>query len=356
MQVLSATSAISPAIDRTKKFLFQNIRFGTFLKLCLVAVLTEGSGGSGNFHIPSRHHMHTFGVASLVPFVPPGGFRLTPAWFAFILAAIVLVIAIALVISYLITRLRFAYFHCLIHGTREIRPGWRLYDRQSWRFFLLNVAAGAAFLLLVLLLAVPFLFGFIRFFEATRANHDFDLAGFLAIFLPLIPVVLLVIVLAIALEIVLHDFMLPHYALENATAGEAWQAVCRRIAAEKGAFLLYGLLRIVLPLAACIAAFFVLLIPLFIFAAVGFAALLGLHSLIAGATGAVHPLLVGAVAVLAAAAAVLTFLLILAIGGPIGTWTRTYALLFYGGRYQPLGDILEPPAAPQAAEPPSLPA
>jgi hypothetical protein len=40
------------------------------------------------------------------------------------------------------------------------------------------------------------------------------------------------------------------------------------------------------------------------------------------------------------------------LGGPIATWTRNYALLFYGSRYQALSDILSPPSpdAPAAQE------
>jgi hypothetical protein len=35
--------------------------------------------------------------------------------------------------------------------------------------------------------------------------------------------------------------------------------------------------------------------------------------------------------------------LVLCIGGPIGIAVRNYALLFYGGRYEVLGDLLSPP-------------
>ena len=33
------------------------------------------------------------------------------------------------------TRLRFAYFHCLIHKTKEIRPGWEIYREPATRYF-----------------------------------------------------------------------------------------------------------------------------------------------------------------------------------------------------------------------------
>ena len=34
---------------------------------------------------------------------------------------------------------------------------------------------------------------------------------------------------------------------------------------------------------------------------------------------------------------------VICLGGPLSTAVRQYALLFYGGRYQKLGDILFPP-------------
>jgi hypothetical protein len=40
-----------------------------------------------------------------------------------------------------------------------------------------------------------------------------------------------------------------------------------------------------------------------------------------------------------------------AAGGTIGTFRRNYAMLFYGGRYPALGDILQPPAPPPPPSP-----
>jgi hypothetical protein len=39
------------------------------------------------------------------------------------------------------------------------------------------------------------------------------------------------------------------------------------------------------------------------------------------------------------------------LGGPIATWIRNYALLFYGGRYPALGEILSGPASAAPATP-----
>ena len=60
-------------------------------------------------------------------------------------AALLLVCVIAAAMYYLITRLRFAFFHCLVHNTKVIRPGWELYKEQASRFFWLNIASGRLF-------------------------------------------------------------------------------------------------------------------------------------------------------------------------------------------------------------------
>jgi hypothetical protein len=46
MFALSAADAISPAVQRTRMFLFRPFRWGTYLKLCLVALITEGIGAN----------------------------------------------------------------------------------------------------------------------------------------------------------------------------------------------------------------------------------------------------------------------------------------------------------------------
>ena len=74
-----------------------------------------------------------------------------------------------------------------------------------------------------------------------------NIAMLLGLILPLVPIILLLVVAGIALDIILRDFMLPHYALEDASAGEAWSSVWARITAEKGQFFAYALLRLILP-------------------------------------------------------------------------------------------------------------
>jgi hypothetical protein len=348
MQAYSAADLISPAIQRTRLFLFHPFRWSTFLKLCLVSVLTEGF--SGNFNVPSGGHSHASGstTSPSIPTIASPYFGLSPMEIALIAGIVIFSFGLCVAIFYLITRLRFALFHCLVYQTREIRPGWELYDAQSWRFFLLSVAVGFAFLVTILLVAAPFVLGFYRLVRGAHPGSPFNIAGFLSLLLPLIPIIILVVLAGIAIHVILHDLMLPHMALENASAGEAWHEVRMAIADEKGGFLLFTFFRVVLPMAATIAAAIAIAIPFFlVFATFGLSAY-GIGGLIANASGATAfflTLFVVAVTLIVIAVAIL---LGLCVGGPIGIATRYYALLFYGGRYTALGDLLSPPLPPAA--------
>src|ERR1039457_3613825 len=155
MSAISAANAVSLSIQRTRDFLFRPFSWGTFLKLGLVAIVTEGLGSS--FNSSSRSGSSSGNGPMLYHF--------TPEWVAAIMAAVALALILCIWVFYFIPRLRFAYFHCLIHNTKQIRPGWGLYRTQAMRFFGLNLIVGFFFLLLVALVAIPFVAGFWRLFH-----------------------------------------------------------------------------------------------------------------------------------------------------------------------------------------------
>jgi len=338
MHNISAVDSVSLAIRRTRDFLFRPFAWGTFLKLGLVAIITEGlgsnihgSGGDNGKNVPS---IHTPGL--------DWPFHFEPYKIAVALAAMALALVIVFFVVYLITRLRFAYFHCLAYNVREIRPGWEIYREQAGRFFWLNVGVGFGFLVVMIGIALPFIKGFVKLFHETHEGGQFDWGLLLSLILPLIPILTLFILAGVLSDLVLRDWMLPHYALEDATAGEAWSAVWRNVMAEKKQFFVYALLRVVLPFIASVCVFMVVAIPGLVLLGVIAALEYGLHSAFADATG-------GA----AAAGAMLqvffgliafgfTLLLSICLGGPLSTGVREYALVFYGGRYRLLGEILYP--------------
>ena len=347
MRAISAADAVSLAIQRTRDFLFRPFNWGTYLKLGLVAIVTEGSGGNFNFshNLKSSSHSGT-------PLTPGPGFvsppSLSPIAIAAIATAVMLVMVLAIFLSYLIIRLRFAYFNCLIHNTKEIRPGWWIYRAQALRFFWLNLVVGFCFFVVAILVAIPFAAGFMRLYRGTQQGNPLDIGLLLSLLLPLIPIVLLLVLAAILANLVLRDCMLPHIALDDASTGEAWFEVWTRIKAEKKQFFVYALLRIALPITAFVGLFMVLLIPWLMVAGSVAAIEFGIHSAFAGASGVsavVGMLLQFFFGVLAFGFALLAWI---CFGGPVSTGIREYALIFYGGRYQELGDALYPTPAPPA--------
>lgn len=340
MLPISAAEAVSPAINRTRQFLFAPpFQWGTFLKLCLVAAITEGIGTNFRSAFNNKSHAGNSIPNQVI-------FHFTPEMIAAIVFGSLLAIVIVIALAYLVTRLRFAYFYCLTTNTRAIRPGWNLYREQANRFFWMNIAVGICFLLMIGLMIIPFAPGFMRLFREMQAGGGPDYPLLMSLVLPLIPIMLLIILVAVLLDIVLRDWMLPHYALENATAGQAWAAVWERIRNEKGSFFVYTLLRLVLPVVAAMGIFLVLLIPMLVLLGSVAAVEWGIHAAFAstgglsGMVGVILEVFVGLVA--------LGFAIVIgiSIGGPISTAIREYALVFYGGRYPTLGNVLFPPAAP----------
>jgi hypothetical protein len=338
MHAFSAADSVSIAIQRTRNFLFRPFSWGTYLKLGLVAIITEGtannfrsSGGGGQ---PSRPG----------PMINPP-FDIDAVKVAAAVAACLLALLLAMWIYYLITRLRFAFFHCLTSNTKEIRPGWHLYREPATRFFWLNVIVGLCFLLVAVLVSIPFVTGFWRLFHAIPPGGHPDIALLLSLVLPLIPLVLLFVLAGILIDVVLRDWMLPHFAVDNATAGEAWSAVWSAVAVEKKQFFVYALLRLALPIVAMAVLFMLLLIPgLMVAGSIG-ALVYAIHSAFAGSSGGsaeaglLLQIFFGSIGFL------LMLLAGICLGGPVSTGIREYALTFYGGRYKALGDLLYPPAA-----------
>jgi hypothetical protein len=343
MIALSAAQALSPAIERTKHFLFRPFRLGQFLKLALVAALTEGGMASCNFssRLPSGlggetgHPLHPFPPLHWPQFHSPA----VPIAIAIILAIAVLVILFAIVIAYLLIRLRFSYFDCVLRMQHRIAPAWRLYHRQAMRYLGMSLCIGVAFLAV---LAVAGAALYQRFKPLVMALNSDNKPTF-ADFLPLIGIVLLLgFFLAIAgslIEIALSYFVLPHMALEDATIGEALSDVWGDIEAEPWQYIFFVLLRFLVTMAASIIAVIVLVIPFLILGGIGLALTLMLKAVSTGMAflfGIPAAILLFALFVVA----------LIAIGGTIGTFRRNYALLFYGGRYAPLGNILQPPLPP----------
>ena len=335
MTALTASQAILPAIHRTRQFLFNRFRWITFLKLAFVASVTEGISIRMRYTVSHAAHASTATPTSMSDFLSH--------WLWLIGLIFVLVLPIAIFALYLITRLRFAYFHCLTHNSSEIRPGWLLYAQQSMRLFEISLAIWAVFAVVAGFTLYPLFNRYLTLSAQSGPNglNDFPTALTFAFssFLNLS----FLYVLIWAADTVLHDFLLPHMAIENLSVAQAWNHFLTLATSEPQAFVTYLSERFILPIIGAILSALV---------AVPMASMEAIVR-----SGSVMGALLAALVLmpLAILAAVISIFVALLLGGPLATWIRNYALLFYGSRYQALGELLTP-AEPQPLQPPPPPA
>jgi hypothetical protein len=228
MRPLSASQAVAPAFRLTKSFLFRPFDWATYLKLGAVACITENLLAGYNF-AKKYSSPSPSGSWSLPHFTPH-----LLAWTIFIVLSGG---GLAFLFYYVAIRLRFSFFHCLIHKSGDIGAACELYARPAWRLFVAHLLAWLAILGMALTVIGGIVVGWVLSTSATGfADMLEDAAGWGAI-------------LRAALEI------------------------------------------------------------LFSGVGIGF-----------------------------------TLLATLALCGPVATWIRSYAILFFASRYRNLGDLVESPA------------
>jgi len=333
----SATAVISPAIERTRQFLFRPFYLGRFLKLTLVGLLTEGGTSSFNFNssVPSGHSGgQTNGLDT--PFHLPIPHWQALALVGLILAVMLVTIPIGIFIRYLLIRLRFSFFDCVLYGEDRIAPGWRKYHRQALRYLGMSICVTAVWWLLLIPVGYEVYRHFQPLFHTLFSGGDFTFWDLLPLIGTLFPVLMIWALVAYLVDTTLGCFALPRIALEDASISEALEDVWFDIVAEPGQFALFFLFRVLLSIAASIVAVILLIVPLIVLAIVG--VLVGLVLKAISTT---------ALLALGIPAAIVVFMLVLAaligLSGTIGTFRRNYALLFYGGRYPELARMLWPP-------------
>jgi hypothetical protein len=353
MYVLSAADAIAPAWQRTREVLFAPRSFRTFLKLSAVAALAELSNGF-NLRFNSTHLPHGLsGAAAAI---------MTAVLSALLLFAAIGFI-IALIIFYCGSRMQLVMVDVVAARQTVIAPLWAKYGRSVWGWIGLKVLTFVLFIagMAVLLLPVALYIGFHVGFHHQSSHGIGAFAGgvsgkLLLIVIGLVLAFLLVIVLFIAAIYLLNDLVVPSIALENVTAREAVRRVFALCRHEPGQLTLYLLLRIVLGIALGIGSLVAILLAMFLAAlplgAVGVPLFLALHK---GGGGAIVGLVVAAIVggVLFLAWMLLVYVCVM---GFVGTFFRSYALYFLGGRYPLLGNLLDsttwpPPYAYAASAP-----
>jgi hypothetical protein len=345
---VSATEAMNPAFDHAKAQLLRPFRFGQWARLAFVGLLAGELGGSGggggNFHIPTPpyHLPHPHSSSPVIHSAFPDPFLRHPALTAGTVFVLVMAgLVIIFILAYVSSVMRFILFDSVLNRECHIREGWAKHSRETshgWDLFVWQIAVGLislAFMLVVFGIPIGAAFTFGWFSHAR--DHVVELVlggGFLLIaFLVMITAALLV-------HMITKDFVVPQMALENITATEGWRRLWSSMKFEKGEYIRYIVMKIVLAIAVGIAETIVtfigaiiLLLPLAIIAiaAIGGGKAVGLS----WNAGTISLAVVAGTVSFAALMFVVALLHV-----PTIVYFPAYAMYFFAPRYAPLAAVL----------------
>lgn len=336
MRPLSATEAITPAIDRAKAIL-RPFSLGLWIKLGLVAFIAEMTG---QFIAPPMGGVPHGGAQA--PAIPSGiGAVAGAITLAVIVVIGVVFFCIGLLLLYFGSRMQLVLMDLVATRTNLVAPAWHRTSTRTWRWIGLKILSFLAIMLFVgIILAVPIIF-FIR--SMPKGGGQPPSAAIFANLALFIMIMVVVIVILMAALWLLRDFVLPFLLFDDATIGTALRDAIEIIRREPGSVIFYLFMKFVLSIIAgiaaelCIAlALFVAAIPLGIVGGVLWFALR--H---AGPLG--HAIMYISFGLLAIVFLAVIFVVVTCIAGAVLIFYQAYALYFVAGRYPRLGAILEPP-------------
>jgi len=247
---ISVIDPISPAIERVKTILFRPFDFGKWFVIgfcAWLAYLGSGGGGGGpHFNFPGgqQRHGHEFQEAlhSAKEVVIDNLFWILPV----AIIAVVVMIIIGLIITWLSSRGHFMFLHCVALNKAEVKAPWRKFKNQANSLFLFRIVVGLIgfgfFMLLIAMLVVIFVL-----LLAGRGDPN-PLGIIFMVLLALCLILPTAIAFALIKKFTL-DFVVPIMFLRQGTCMTAWREFWKLLTGNKGRFTLYILFQIVIAIA-----------------------------------------------------------------------------------------------------------
>jgi hypothetical protein len=357
---ISAVDAISPALLHTKKQLFQPFRFGQWAKLAVVGLLAGELGSSGgcnhsfsNFNLPrgdSGRHFLEQGW-SLQGWAMQDWSMPNFAIYAGLIAALVAAgLVLGIILMYVGSVMRFILFDSVLARECRVGEGWSRRQGPGFRYFVWKLLYAVAWLaFFVVLIGIPAAFGVASgwFKEPKEHLAPLILGGIFLFF-----VILIFALVAAVILVLTKDFVVPQMAMEGIGAFEGWRRLWLMMKAEKGDYVVYVVMKIVMAIAALVIIGIVTLI-LGLFFVVP-TVMLGVVGVLVGkSAGLVWNAYTITLAVVVGCILFFIFLyLVSMVSVPAIVFFPAYSIYFFAGRYPALSRALYP--APPVAAPSQL--
>ena len=232
---VSVIDPITTALQRVKLILFNPFEIEKWFIIGFCAWLAFlGEGGGPSMPSGGGGHPGDFGefIAEHLAVI-------------IIVAVVILVIGftIGIVLTWLSSRGRFMFLHCVAENKAQVKFPWRQYRKQGNSLFLFRVA---------LMFIGLFCFGLL-IAGGIVLGIVFGRGGSPGLIILIVAVfILLLIPLAIIFGVIgkfLKDFVVPIMYVNNSTCMEGWRRFTLVLSANKGRFALYILFQIVIGMA-----------------------------------------------------------------------------------------------------------
>jgi hypothetical protein len=348
---ISAIDAIGPAFQHTRQQLFQPFRIGQWAKIALVGFLAgelTSGGGCNGIQLPNTSGTRRF-VAPSLPNIDPGTLA------GLIAFLVVFSIVFWFLWIYLNSVMRFILFDTVLAKDCQIRRGWNLRQRPGWRYFLWQLLFFFVFPAgLLVLIGVPALFGFaLGWFKDPKQHLVGLILGGMVLFFVFFTALLAWLVV----HVLTKDFVVPQMALEDVTAFEGWRRLLPQLKAEKGGYIGYLAMKIVMTLGVAvivgIITFIAILVVLIPVGGLGAIAVLGGKA--AGLRWDLYTITLAIVIGCIVLAIILYVISLISV--PAMIFFPAYSIYFLASRYPALDALIHPapPATPAPPEAPPLP-
>lgn len=236
---ISVIDPITPAIDRVKVMLFKPFELRKWFVIGFCAWLAYlgqgGSGGGGsNFHVPTEHdqagfqHAKDFVIDNLPWLIPTA------------IIGVILMIVIWLIITWLSSRGKFMFLHCVAQNKAEVKIPWTQFRNHANSLFVFRIVLAVLGLVVFFIIG---LLGVLAFIPLAHADIT-PLAVLVLIFFVLLFFAAVIIISVVAKFT--YDFVVPFMFIHAERCTTAWRRFLTLLSANKGRFALYILFQILI--------------------------------------------------------------------------------------------------------------
>ena len=241
--------SLTNGFKRMKKALFQPFEISKWINVGFTAFLAgladcNGSGGGGGRNSGVNYKDINWDEFFNFPETAWEWLISHPLWFSLIITGVLLLISIAIVLSWLNSRGKFMFLYNVVHNQNEVVYPWNEFRKQGnslfwWRFFY------DMFIFALFILFAIYCFGIFK-------NIHNELIPKVATFSFVIGIILTLIgLLALNgyITLFLNDFVVPIMYKHRLSAMRAWSKFFSLAVNYMGSFFVYGLFVFVLSLA-----------------------------------------------------------------------------------------------------------